>query len=106
LRRSGLRHPTAAADDDPDYERSQRLADCEEPFSAVIAVCHDSRAGNVEYIPEGLDRLGLCGNVSRAVPGPTTPFTFERDPTQLSHIGREVIETTWAGCLALMDAPT
>ncbi|KAF9507069.1 hypothetical protein BS47DRAFT_1352081 [Hydnum rufescens UP504] len=106
LRRSGLRHPTAAADEDPDYERTRRSTSGEEPFSAVIAVCHDSQAGNVEYIPEGLDRLGLCGNEARFVHGATTPFTFERDPTQLSPIGRDVIEITWAGCLALMHAPT
>ena len=80
LRRSRLRHPMAATDDDPDCERTQRLADCEEPFSTVIAVCHDSHAGNVEYISEGRSAGSVRECVSRH-PSPTTPFTFEREPT-------------------------
>lgn len=75
----------------------------EPPFTAIIAVCHDAHLGHIEYIPEGLDALGFCGNAPEHVKGAVTPFTFERSIGPLSDIGREVVEICWAGSLALID---
>lgn len=75
----------------------------EPPFTAIIAVCHDAHLGHIEYIPEGLDALGFCGNAPEHVKGAVTPFTFERSIGPLSDIGREVVEICWAGSLALIE---
>jgi hypothetical protein len=77
--------------------------DDEPPFTAIIAVCHDAHMRHIEYVPEGLDALGFCGNAPQHVKGAITPYTFERTIGPLSDIGREVVEICWAGCLALID---
>jgi len=41
----------------------------------------------IEFIPEGLDRLGLYDGATEG----------------LTDVGKEVAEITWAGCLALMQ---
>jgi len=83
-------------------------------FSAVIAVCHDRRRG-VEFIPEGLDSLGLCGG--ETVVGPNgaveklpplfppahmVPVSERRTPP-LNAVGRQIVEMIWGGCLALTE---
>ncbi|KAG8864590.1 hypothetical protein FRB96_005094 [Tulasnella sp. 330] len=83
-------------------------------FSAVIAVCHDRRKG-VEFIPEGLDSLGLCGdgtvmgstgNIEKLPPlfppAHMVPV-LERLTPPLNAVGKQVVEMIWAGCLALTE---
>ncbi|KDQ21577.1 hypothetical protein BOTBODRAFT_207505 [Botryobasidium botryosum FD-172 SS1] len=88
LRGSGLRYPATG----PSSASSQPFTfSIPEPASFtppshVIAVCHDPRLG-IEFIPEGLDRLGLYDGATEG----------------LTDVGREVAEITWAGCLALMQ---
>lgn len=114
LRHSGLRFPGAdlveaqsspslASPPKPRRKPSKEDDKEEEPFTAIIAVCHDARSGHIEYVPEGLDALGFCGNAPQHVKGAVTPYTFEREVGPLSDIGREVVEICWAGSLALID---
>lgn len=111
LQSSGLRYPGADVADaarfpntsPPLRRRRAPSGDDEPPFTAIIAVCHDAYLGHIEYIPEGLDALGFCGNVPQHVKGAITPYTFERTIGPLSDVGREVVEICWAGCLALID---
>ena len=83
-------------------------------FSAVIAVCHDRRKG-VEFIPEGLDSLGLCGGETVVGPNGTiekmpplfppahmVPVSERRTPP-LNAVGRQIVEMIWSGCLALTE---
>ncbi|KAG9031940.1 hypothetical protein FRB95_002076 [Tulasnella sp. JGI-2019a] len=83
-------------------------------FSAVIAVCHDRRKG-VEFVPEGLDSLGLCGdgtvmgsngNVEKLPPlfppAHMVPV-LERLTPPLNAVGKQVVEMIWSGCLALTE---
>ncbi|KAF8306982.1 hypothetical protein DL93DRAFT_2232339 [Clavulina sp. PMI_390] len=121
LRYSGMRYPGADIHDasasplppppPPSSKSKKRTAaknakpedDEEDPFTAIIAVCHDAHNGHIEYVPEGLDALGFCGNKPQHVRGAVTPFTFEREIGELSEVGREVVEICWAGSLALID---
>jgi hypothetical protein len=77
----------------------------------VIGACLD-RSGTIEFVPEGLEKLGLC--VPR-VGGPPLPLhthpamqTVEASkeeeevvPQPLTAIGRAAIEVVWLGCMAL-----
>jgi hypothetical protein len=81
LAHSGLRHPLAAqahASASSAGATSHSSASC-----TVIAMCEEGAC--VEFIPEGLESLGLC------------------DDEQLTVVGKEVVEIAWAGSLALMD---
>jgi hypothetical protein len=117
LRYSGLRYPGADLTYD-DKESSYRghgrgqgsatnsFSDGEErPFDTVLAVCQDGPRGLVEFVPEGLDALGFCGEgrAPGVVTGAIAPWTFERECGPLTKIGKEVVELCWAGCLALLD---
>ncbi|ODN83314.1 hypothetical protein L202_01481 [Cryptococcus amylolentus CBS 6039] len=66
-------------------------------FPTVIAVCH-SRSQGVEFVLEGLDRLGLCKGESAW--GPTGYEEWRG--TGLSEHGRELVDLLWAGCTAVM----
>ncbi|KAG8943483.1 hypothetical protein FRC03_002465 [Tulasnella sp. 419] len=84
-------------------------------FSAVIAVCHDRKRG-VEFVPEGLDSLGLCGGETvmnangTAVeklpplfpPAHMVPVSERRTPP-LNAVGKQIVEFVWSGCLALTE---
>jgi hypothetical protein len=83
-------------------------------FSAVIAVCHDRRRG-VEFVPEGLDSLGLCGDGTILgsdgtieklpplfPPAHMVPVSERRTPP-LNAVGKQAVEMIWAGCLALTE---
>lgn len=75
----------------------------------IIGACLD-RSGTIEFVPEGLEKLGLC--VPRT--GPlvqlhTHPAMQTADPIDdeevvpqpLTAIGRAAIEVAWLGCMAL-----
>lgn len=66
-------------------------------FPTVIAVCH-SRSQGVEFVLEGLDRLGLCQGQSAW--GPTGYEEWRG--SGLSEEGREVLDLLWAGCTGVM----
>lgn len=66
-------------------------------ISTVIAVCH-SRTQGVEFVLEGLDRLGYCTGESAW--GPTGYEEWRG--TGLSERGRELLELLWAGCTGVM----
>ncbi|KAJ9093855.1 hypothetical protein QFC21_006228 [Naganishia friedmannii] len=66
-------------------------------FPIIIGVCH-SRAQGVEFVLEGLDRLGLCQGQSAW--GPTGYEEWRG--SGLSAHGWEVLETLWAACVGIM----
>jgi len=66
-------------------------------FPTVIAVCH-SRSQGVEFVLEGLDRLGLC--IGESAWGPTGYEEWRG--TGLSEKGRELLDLLWAGCTGVM----
>lgn len=66
-------------------------------FPTVIAVCHSHNQG-VEFVLEGLDRLGLCKGESAW--GPTGYEEWRG--TGLSDNGRQLIDLLWASCSAIM----
>ncbi|CAK9787290.1 hypothetical protein CC85DRAFT_45778 [Cutaneotrichosporon oleaginosum] len=66
-------------------------------FPTVIAVCHNQASG-VEFVLEGLDRLGLCKGESAW--GPTGYEEWRG--TGLSDSGRQMLDLLWAGCTAVM----
>ncbi|KAJ9091000.1 hypothetical protein QFC19_009296 [Naganishia cerealis] len=66
-------------------------------FPIIVAVCH-SRAQGVEFVLEGLDRLGLCQGQSAW--GPTGYEEWRG--SGLSADGWEVLETLWAACVGIM----
>lgn len=66
-------------------------------FPTVIAVCH-SRSQGVEFVLEGLDRLGFCQGESAW--GPTGYEEWRG--SGLSEKGRELLDLLWAGCVAVL----
>ena len=113
LEHSGLRYPRIP---DPAHSPMRMDVDPGNPtsspnkqnavpsFTAVLAMCHESRSGRgIEFLPEGLDCLGLCGSAARHVIGAITPYGIDRECGEVSSLGREIMEIAWAGCLALMD---
>lgn len=66
-------------------------------FPTVIAVCHSQTSG-VEFVLEGLDRLGLCKGESAW--GPTGYEEWRG--TGLSDTGRQMLDLLWAACSAVM----
>lgn len=64
----------------------------------VIAIC-PSPESTIEFVPEGLDKLGLCYR-----PG-DLPISSIAEPTEserLSPVGRAIVEMAWVGCLSVM----
>ena len=66
-------------------------------FPTVIAVCH-SRGQGVEFVLEGLDRLGLCEG--RSAWGPTGYEEWRG--SGLSRTGREILDVLWTACVAIL----
>ncbi|KAL7424113.1 hypothetical protein Q5752_001698 [Cryptotrichosporon argae] len=66
-------------------------------FPTVLGVCH-SKAQGVEFVLEGLDRLGLC--VGDSAWGPTGYEEWRG--TGLSEQGRELLDLLWAGCSVVL----
>ncbi|KAI0769697.1 hypothetical protein BD413DRAFT_477240 [Trametes elegans] len=81
------------------------------PGESVIGVC-SGRDRDVEFVPEGLARVGLCSAVQQHEPPPPhqppSPVHEEEmmdafDPVySLTPIGRAAVEMAWLGCLAIM----
>lgn len=63
----------------------------------VIAYCH-SRESGIEFLPEGLTKLGLCMPST-----PASPALTDEDEREvfLTPIGRAVVEMAWLGCMAM-----
>jgi hypothetical protein len=79
----------------PPYIREQRLDDI------VIGVCYSRNTG-IEFVPEGLQKLGLC------MPSDQPPRMIARDndiiideDLILTPIGRSAVEMAWLGCMAV-----
>jgi hypothetical protein len=70
-------------------------------FPTVIAVCH-SRGQGVEFVLEGLDRLGLCEG--RSAWGPTGYEEWRG--SGLSRQGREILDVLWTACVAILGLTT
>lgn len=66
-------------------------------FPIIVAVCH-SRAQGVEFVLEGLDRLGLCSGQSAW--GPTGYEEWRG--SGLSEEGREILDALWAASVGIM----
>lgn len=79
----------------PPFIREQRLDDI------VIGVCLN-RLGGVEFVPEGLQKLGLC-MPSEAPPMPPSNEIDDEQEEEvvLTPIGRAAIEMAWLGCMAV-----
>ncbi|KAH9059004.1 hypothetical protein EDB87DRAFT_833794 [Lactarius vividus] len=80
----------------------------EHPDDFVIGVCLDRR-GTVEFVPEGLEKLGLCVRRTESVQLHTHPGMQTADPVDedivlqpLTAVGRAAVEVAWLGCMALM----
>ncbi|KAI0058701.1 hypothetical protein BV25DRAFT_1890732 [Artomyces pyxidatus] len=74
----------------------------------VIGVCLNRDAG-VEFVPEGLDKLGLCEPRMEVAGGPLSHPAMqtreiseeEVEPQPLTAIGRAAVEMAWLGCMAV-----
>jgi hypothetical protein len=66
-------------------------------FPTVLAVCHSHSQG-VEFVLEGLDRLGFCQGESAW--GPTGYEEWRG--SGLSEKGRDLLDLLWAGCVGVM----
>ncbi|KAJ7646847.1 hypothetical protein FB45DRAFT_1051459 [Roridomyces roridus] len=61
----------------------------------VIGTC-TSREGGIQFIPEGLLKMGLC------VPALSVPGAEDEEPVaELTPIGKAVLEMAWIGCVAV-----
>ncbi|KAG8691457.1 hypothetical protein FRC11_003462 [Ceratobasidium sp. 423] len=92
---TGLRHPStlpailsSSRSLSTDQDRKRRA------FPSVIAMCNGTGT-SVEFVPEGLDRFGLC------TPSYEWQSEAERFPG-LTPVGVEVVEMVWAGCIAVL----
>jgi hypothetical protein len=100
---AGIHTPPLDGRIDEEPSRSPSLADNDSSvmsgrsFPTVIAVCHNQSSG-VEFVLEGLDRLGLCKGESAW--GPTGYEEWRG--TGLSDSGRQMLDLLWAGCTAVM----
>ena len=110
---SGLRLPVrglSVTGSLAEAEQGMPSASLREEYSDdfVIGVCLD-RSGNIEFVPEGLEKLGLCvprsGPLLQLQTHPAVwtvePSKEEDVPQQLTAIGRAAVEVVWLGCMAL-----
>ncbi|TFK53645.1 hypothetical protein OE88DRAFT_1655858 [Heliocybe sulcata] len=65
------------------------------PQSMIIAMC-ERRDEGVQFLPDGLEKLGLCTPPARRDSIPD----LDPDP-QLTPVGRAAVEMAWLGCMAL-----
>jgi hypothetical protein len=103
-----LRSEPSLAEWPDDQEKKDGSQDVASPidttgtrFPTVIAVCH-SRSQGVEFVLEGLDRLGLCEGNSAW--GPTGYEEWRG--SGLSRMGRNVLDILWTGCVAILGLTT
>ena len=92
---SGLRHPSTLAQTDMSStaHRPNSMAGSQS-FPTVIAM-YNGAGTSVEFVPEGLDRLGLCQ------PSYEWQSESERFPG-LTPVGVDIVEMVWAGCVAVL----
>ncbi len=68
----------------------------------VIGTCYARRSG-MEFVPEGLSKLGLC--MPNDIPLPTRPLgEADMAPEEilvLTPLGRAAVEMAWLGCMAV-----
>lgn len=100
---TGLRHPGTFSRSDlpssgglarapsmnPGHQDRKRRA-----FPSVIAMCNGTGT-SVEFVPEGLDRLGLC----------TPSFEWQSESERfpgLTPVGVEIVEMVWAASVAVL----
>ncbi|EPQ57005.1 hypothetical protein GLOTRDRAFT_110385 [Gloeophyllum trabeum ATCC 11539] len=100
LRGSGVRLPTdGLAVTGPLAEAINSIphptvrAEYQQPM--VIAMC-ERREDGVQFMPDGLEKLGLCTPAARRDSIPD----LDPDP-QLTAVGRAAVEMAWLGCMAL-----
>ncbi|KAI0032255.1 hypothetical protein K488DRAFT_50342 [Vararia minispora EC-137] len=69
----------------------------------IIALCGKREMGGIEFIPYGLESLGLCQTRAfRPPPGlQTDMYPTEGEAPVLTAIGRAVVEMVWLACLSL-----
>ncbi|KAG8746357.1 hypothetical protein FRC10_005346 [Ceratobasidium sp. 414] len=91
---SGLRHPGTFVQSDLTSPATRPRSSAARAFPSVIAMCNGTGTG-VEFVPEGLDRLGLC------LPSFEWQSEAERFPG-LTPVGVEIVEMVWAGCVAVL----
>ena len=61
-----------------------------------------SREKGVEFVPEGLQKLGLCMPTLTPQPQPTSETDMpEEEDVVLTPIGRAAVEMAWLGCMAV-----
>ncbi|PCH43639.1 hypothetical protein WOLCODRAFT_132871 [Wolfiporia cocos MD-104 SS10] len=80
---------------------------------AIIGICHGRNKG-MEFLPDGLAKVGLATAIPSPEETPRVPVSIEAEAEELNWeltpIGRAAVETAWLGCLAMTsfgpDAPT
>lgn len=78
----------------PPYIREQRLDDI------VIGVCYSRNMG-IEFVPEGLQKLGLCMPTETPPRQTSDELDEEEEDVVLTPIGRAAVEMAWLGCMAV-----
>lgn len=79
----------------PPSIREQRLDDI------VIGHCFGRERG-IEFLPEGLQKLGLCMPTANPPRQPTSETDMpEEEDVVLTPIGRAAVEMAWLGCMAV-----
>lgn len=98
LRGSGVRLPsTGLTVTGPLWEAQYSTPtglNAEHHDDVVVAACYGREKG-IEFLPDGLVKLGLCVLSSELAPGELEPRVL------LSSIGRAAVEMIWLGCMAL-----
>ena len=79
--------------------REQRLDDL------VIGMCH-GRSGGMEFLPEGLKKLGLCMPSDAPAPPVSELEPVPEEVMVLTPIGRAAVEMAWLGCMAVTSFGT
>ncbi|KAI0316509.1 hypothetical protein OF83DRAFT_1172832 [Amylostereum chailletii] len=73
----------------------------------VIAIYASRAAGRVEFLPDGLEKLGLCeprtDSEEAYHPAMQVRESEELEPQPLTAIGRAAVEMAWLGCMALTN---
>ncbi len=93
--------------DDPESPTATRdgaLGDVQDSsFPTVIGVCH-SRNQGIEFVMEGLDRLGLCKQTKESPWGPSGYEEWRGGG--LTDEARLLMDVLWAGCAAVLGLGT
>lgn len=66
----------------------------------VIGICHTRQTG-MEFLPEGLVKLGLTMQEDVQIPLPREEDEVPELDVQLTPIGRAAVEMAWLGCMAV-----